>query len=400
MTEFYRNMNLAEDGAWCWFSDPRGFYHCGINEHTYLSWITSRGHIRVCQFDHRTNRLQTVTVKESLEVNDHDNPTIVLRPDGRLMIFYCRHTCDLFIYYRISVHPEDISAWGEERFVPYISNGNVTYPVAFFLPAEDNRLFLIYRGLDWQPTLQISDDWGETWSKPVKIIQGAERPYTKLEADSRGRIHIAFTDGHPRDEQQNRIYYLCYEKGAFYRSDGRLIKRVEEGAVTTTEAELVYDASLGKAWIWDIAADNAGFPVIVYAVLPGEKQHYYRYVHRTAQHWEDHGVASGGSWFPETPAGESEREPHYSGGIVLDHDDPSAVFLSRQVRDVFEIEKWVTLDGGNSWLSVAITADSHLSNVRPFVPRQHRTGSFDVVWMQGHYVHYTNYSTSLKYCNL
>ena len=34
---------LAEDAAWCWFSDPRAVYHHGEKEAVYFGYINSRG---------------------------------------------------------------------------------------------------------------------------------------------------------------------------------------------------------------------------------------------------------------------------------------------------------------------------------------------------------------------
>ena len=55
-----------------------------------------------------------------------------------------------------------------------------------------------------------------TWEIPQEIISGhAARPYIKLEHEvTRGheKIHMAFTDGHPRDVSHNAIYYTCWNK--------------------------------------------------------------------------------------------------------------------------------------------------------------------------------------------
>lgn len=46
---------VAADGSWCWFADPRGFYHKGSKaERSYFSYITSTGDVGVSAFDHGT----------------------------------------------------------------------------------------------------------------------------------------------------------------------------------------------------------------------------------------------------------------------------------------------------------------------------------------------------------
>ena len=96
--------------------------------------------------------------------------------------------------------------------------------------------------------------------------------------------------------------------------------------------------------------------------------------------------------------GQREREPHYSGGVVLDHEDVDVVYLSRQVDGVFEVERWRTTDFGKTWSSTAVTEHSAHDNVRPFVVRNHSSSGPTVLWMclDGDYVHYTNYRTSLR----
>jgi hypothetical protein len=87
---------------------------------------------------------------------------------------------------------------------------------------------------------------------------------------------------------------------------------------------------------------------------------------------------------------------YYSGGLALDHDDPSIVYLSRPVQGTFEIERWVTRDAGATWTSEPITSRSSANSVRPVVPRHHVQGGPSVVWMHGEYVDFRDYATSLR----
>ena len=93
---------------------------------------------------------------------------------------------------------------------------------------------------------------------------------------------------------------------------------------------------------------------------------------------------------------ERETEPHYSGGISLNHADPSVVYLSRSVNGEFELEKWVTSNNGKTWTHTAITENSKLPNVRPIVPRGYTGDEDHVLWMYGAYVHYTRYETEIR----
>ena len=138
---------------------------------------------------------------------------------------------------------------------------------------------------------------------------------------------------------------------------------------------------------------------MVFATFPQDTDHRYHYARWTGTEWYQKQLTTAGKWFPQTPAGVTEPEPNYSGGISLDYDNPSQIYLSKQVEGVFEIMKFSTPDSGATWDSTVITRNtpSGLINVRPVVPRHHKKGFFDVLWMRGTYTFYTNYHTSIVF---
>jgi uncharacterized protein YfaP (DUF2135 family) len=56
----------------------------------------------------------------------------------------------------------------------------------------------------------------------------------------------------------------------------------------------------------------------------------------------------------------------------------------------------ITPDYGRTWFSKSITENSASSNVRPVVPRYCPPAMEHVLWMQGSYIHYTNYQTEIR----
>ena len=64
----------------------------------------------------------------------------------------------------------------------------------------------------------------------------------------------------------------------------------------------------------------------------------------------------------------------------------------------YEIERWTTADGGQSWKSEAVTSGSKHDNIRPVVVRDHTNGGPTVLWesLNGRYIHYTDYRASIK----
>ena len=74
-------------GAWCWFADPRAVAVGGV---TYVGWIDGAGDVRVAEVD-GAGIVTTATLHAGLGVDDHNNPALLPRADGRLQAFYSAH---------------------------------------------------------------------------------------------------------------------------------------------------------------------------------------------------------------------------------------------------------------------------------------------------------------------
>lgn len=404
--------SFTTDGAWCWFSDPRAIHYRGEYNRTYAGWVTSNGSIEVGSYDHDTGEIQTHILHARLEVDDHNNPAFDIDSTGRLLVFYSMHSHKVPTFLARSTNPEDITAWETSRqlalndSVTYQGLSNTyTYASVCRLSEENDRMFLFWRGADFKPNFSVSSDNGVSWS-PGRIFMLPERlyrdrrPYFKIASDGERTIHFVFTDGHPNREPTNSIYYVAYRDGAMYRANGEKIMDMSALPLEPRQADVVYDATTTeeKAWIWDVAEDRHGSPVIVYARFPSDSMHIYYYSSWHEGKWTNHELVNSGGWFPQTPEGAVERETNYSGGIVLDHADPSTVYLSREINGVFEIEKWTTPDHGKTWTTHAVTANSAHDNIRPFVIRNYdEHDSLRVLWLNiERYTHYTDYKAAVK----
>lgn len=395
---------IVDDGAWCWFSDPRAVYHNGKHERTYIGYVTSKGDIEIAVKDHKSGTVSTTLLYKELEVDDHTNPSILIRPDGRLMVFFTKHGGT--IYYTTSVSAEDISAFSPVDSLEFGRMLCYTNPV--MLSEENNRIYIFYRGgYDWKPSFVTSDDLGKTWSQPttfvsMKVNQIYNRPYTKVVSDGKSSIHFAFTDGHPREENHNSIYYLKYEKGKFYDAAGKKVGSMNKLPIVQESIPKAFNgvANNQRAWIWDIALNEINNPVIVYTTLPEETLHFYNYGFWDGEQWQNRRLCEGGSAYPrfDRPKEMRDPEPHYSGGIILDHNNANTVYLSRPHNNRFEIEAWTTNDNGQTFINKPVTSNSLKDNVRPFVVRNApESVSSRVLWMNiNHYEHYTNYHTAIK----
>src|SRR6266699_442704 len=366
-----REREFVGGGAWSWFGDPRAVYHQGAHRRSYIGWDAPDGSIQVASYDHDTGQQVIATLKARFQIDDHDNPSILLLGDGRLMVFWSAHAG------------------------PTNTSGTLgyTYPNPVQLSAEQNKLYLFWRGGNFNPTLSTTTNLGATWSPARTVISvPAQRPHAKFASNGRDTIAMAFTEAHPR-AMQTSIYYAEYRAGALHRADGSTIASMANLPITPAMAEKVYDAQAGgaKAWVHDVALDAAGHAVIVYATFPTDTDHRYHYARWDGTRWNDIELTrAGGSMNLDANA------PNSSGGISLDHEDPSTVYLSRQVNGVFEVERWTTPDNGATWSSVRLTSASVRGNYRPISPRGQRGEDLDVVWMHGTYPSYTSFRTGLR----
>ncbi len=395
---------FTDDGAWCWFSDPRAIYHKGEYERTYVGTVSSEGDIKVGYYDHVLGNTKENVVKARFQADDHVNPSLLFLPDGRLMIFYTGHNGGF--YYTKTLNSEDITQWEEVKTMDLGKMLCYTNPV--LLSEENNRLYLFSRGgYDWKPSYIYSDNFGDTWSKPQTIVgipsaPITNRPYTKVLSDGKSSIWFAITDGHPRDEVLNSIYVFYYKKGAFYQTDGTQLATIDKLPFDQDLIHKAYDADETKtrSWIWDLALDSKGFPRIAYTRLKEETMHQYYYAAWNGKEWQHTFVSQAGQDFPRNNRLKEEKnpEPHYSGGIILDSETPGVVYYSKPIKDRFEIVRAELNTDEKKWSETAITQNSVLDNVRPFVVRNSPSSVKPrLFWMNNlMYEHYTNYRTMIK----
>ena len=388
---------FSADGAWNAFSDPRALADQG---RVYAGWVTAYGAIQVGALDPRLRTTQVHTLAEKFDQNDHASPALLLLPDGRLMAFYTRHDQgDLQM--RITSRPADVTAWEPARplgFLPAQHTGRgLAYAHPVLLRGEQNTIFIFYRGTNGLPTFATSRDLGGSWSSPRPLFQppqgnGPLRPYMKVWSDGATRISFLFTDGHPKDHPSNRVYFVRYEKGTFWKADGSRIASLEDLPLQPAACDLVYDGSAGRAWLGSLAETADGKPVAAYIRYPSPTNHLYRYVRWDAGKWIDHALCAAGPSFVQAAGDKEVAEPYFAGGLALAAADPASVYLARPIKGRFEIERWTTPDGGAHWTTTAITENSTSDNVRPCSVTTSSGGTPSVLWMNlRRYTDYRNY---------
>ena len=375
-------------GAWSWFADPRAVYSRG---RIVAGWVDRDRYVNIASI--KTSSVYRVRIGREAKRDDHGNPALIVRPDGRISAYFSDHNGPV-VHWRTTRRPGDISSWGSLNTYHSNTSGShgFTYPSPVHLSAE-HRSFLFWRGANWDVAYARTKPDG-SWGRAHSLISGGgQRPYLKETSNGRDEIDLAFTNGHPRETPAN-IYFARYRHRAFYRADGSRIESLDSLPMRPSQADEVYDARRHNgvpAWIHDVAVDPDGDPVLVYATFyNGARDHRYQYARWKNGSWHRHQITKAGG-----PITTSNFERYYSGGVVLDHRDPRIVYASVKVGSHYEIAKFTTDNGGKSFKRQWLTRDSSTDNVRPVVPRGLPKSVTDLLWMRGRYIFYTKFKTSI-----
>lgn len=405
---------VTHEGAWCWFADPRALHYenaSGSINASYLGYIDVHGNVKATQMDFVNNRRTEVLIRSAFQPDDHNNPTFIVLPDERVMIFYTRHTDEPKIWYRVSVKPGDITQLGEEKFISV--KNNTTYPSPFILSDDPTHIYLCWRGINWHPTIaritmpdaedNVTVDFG-----PKQIVQSTgARPYAKYQSNGKDKIYLAYTTGHPDNEMPNWLYFNVIDinngNGPILKDiKGNTLKNVADGtfSVNKTSTYLsqypytVVDHSDNiRNWVWQIALDKEEHPVIALVHIDNAKtSHVYHYNRWTGSAWRDTWVQYGGHAFHQNW---NQTERCYSGGMAIDPDNVNDLYLSVPTSNgaynkdgVYEIWKYTIDDNGTAGTPVQLTSGSTKNNMRPFILPGSKNSKLRLAWMNGDYYYW------------
>jgi autotransporter-associated beta strand protein len=419
---------LVSDGAWTWFDDPRALFDNGV---LYFSYNRAAdGAAVLSTLNLQSGAVSNLWTSSLTLVDDHYVPGLLVKQDGTMLAIYSRHENDQFFMYRLSTSPNPLSAssWGPEQTNntgTTVSTG-MTYSNPFQLSSEGGKIYNFARYLNYNPNVFTSTNGGSNWSAPTILIQtgsGSTRPYVKYCSDYNSRLDFLYTDAHP-DNYTNSLYHMYYQGGSFYQSDGTFLKSYADLPILHDDGErgtVIYQYSeaaqpdpnqwipYGRAWCWEIAYRTNGYPVCVFQTkvdnVTGTNWYdariYYYYASWTGTNWQKRFIAQAGRPL-------YNGQPDYGGGIGLDPLNVGTVYLASDAASPFnlttttnvalgnhyEIYKGVTGDGGLTFTWQAVTTNSAVDNLRPYVPRRFG-GEPCVLWFLGTYTSYTSFSTAV-----
>jgi ribosomal protein S18 acetylase RimI-like enzyme len=127
-------LTVTDDGAWCWFQDPRAVFIDGEFRRTYAQWVTTEGTLEVGVYDHDSDSLWSINLRDDWGANDHNVGSFLVLPDRRLMAFHAQHN-GTGLFSRTTIRPEDISEWGP--IITVADTPRITYSHPVYLADED-----------------------------------------------------------------------------------------------------------------------------------------------------------------------------------------------------------------------------------------------------------------------
>jgi len=391
-----------DNGAWSWFEDERAVVDTrsgtllvsSVADDSGTDGAARAGNVEVVAYDVTEGTLARTVLHAGLQADDHDSAALHVDADGDVVAMYAGHHMDDLTRWRVA-RPD--GEWGPERTLAHPAP--VTY--ANVLPARlrgRDVLVAFVRAAGWDPNILVSRDGGERWHHLGRLLAGPGRPYVRYAADGAGRVHVLTTPQHP-DDHANGIHHGVVEGGRLLRSDGTVADAVltDDDAVAPEQlTEVFAGGALGRAWTIDLHVDQRGRPYAAFSVRDATG-HHYAYARHDGSRWHVHHLAHAGrALYP--------GQPHYTGLVALDPQDPSRVVVSTDAhpasgaplvsaadgRRHHELFEGLTRDGGRHWSWRAITVDSTDDNLRPIIPiwdSRHRA----ILWLRGRYTTYLDY---------
>ncbi|OGK14834.1 hypothetical protein A3C98_02970 [Candidatus Roizmanbacteria bacterium RIFCSPHIGHO2_02_FULL_37_15] len=372
---------VAKSAVLEWLQKPAAVRFIGKHDRTYISWIEQSGKVQIRFYDHKNKIFSDIFTVDDLypeyrieAQDDHNAPSLLILPDGQLLVFYVVHDVNGAFFIKRSKNIEDISSWSERLSISD-RDANTTYNYPQAKRLANGKIVLFYRRgvyYDSDEYFKISNDAGLTWGNPTKIIDfGREGIYAFIFARD-NQIHLAWNKAVTKPAKKN-VYYA-------YSPDGGTSWKKKEGTdliipIKEADADLVFDSADDPAYVWDIVADDKNNAFMVFAYRD-DPDHEFRFASWSGESWVTTAVTNSSLLY--------DSGNFFSGGVVIDPNDVYKVYLSKK-RSKLEIESWISDDRGKTWRrSESITEDSLFDNFRPQVVENYAK-DLRLVWSSGVY---------------
>jgi hypothetical protein len=422
-------IQFNDNGGWCWYQDERAVVDTKANKliiGSTASGGTRNGQNETVIYDLASNTPTRYTLPSSLStsnVDDHNSPALLIRPDGKYMAQWAGHRVDCLSRFSIF----DGTKWGAEYDVDWTSLGcpwagastnMITYANPWYI---GSNIFSMVRSVDTDPGVLTSTDNGATFSYEGKLSSspqvGYVAGYYKYWGNNTDRVDFLGTEAHPRDFD-NSLYHGYVSGGKVYDSLGNVLDTsLKDTSSTSTNAaditkyttvfktgSTVNGVTLCRMWNYDIVRYADGTVGVLGQGRtnectstpansnPDKRAIYARF---DGSKWSATYLVKMG---PSLYAAEED----YTGLAALDPDNPHVIYISTvyDPRDDttmtahHEIYEGITCDNGATWKWAPITQNSTVDQLRPIVPKWD-SSHLALLWLQGTYTSAQQYSLKI-----
>lgn len=397
---------VTADGIHTWFTRPEGIRVGGF---VYSGSVSSDGRCRAHQINQATEQVKTFDLSGVLEVDDHNNSSVLPLSDGRIAFFFGSHN-DTQFKYRVWNGVGDFELAGswaaaEQRGV---GNGPYSYPNPIIFSQDAPRTWLFKRRwidggggtrrLAYRTATSLLTAPPHTWSAFTDVYGVSGRiPYWRTATDRVNRVHFAITTGHPVEGQTSLGHFYGQLDGSnvmrWYRSDGTEI--TASLPFTFSDITQIYDGSSVRCWVSDCAIGADGRPRVLWMRYPNNNGTLIEIWHSrwtAGNAWVSHKVTDDG-------AGLYAGEPFYHGGAAFDRADPTKFALAPTVSGVRQVQEWQVDEVANASSKLRdITTGGSAGNplkFRPFGVENH-DGGVRFIHAEGIYDSFVSYNTSQR----
>ncbi|HMF41042.1 MAG TPA: hypothetical protein VKQ32_10110 [Polyangia bacterium] len=425
-------ITFNDNGGWCWYQDERAVVDTKANKlviATEASGGTRNGQTEAVIYDIAMNKSTRYTLTSSLSTNnvdDHNSPALLIRPDGQYFAMWSSHRIDCLS--RTSIF--NGTSWSAEKTIdwtpwgcPWGPSGTtnlVTYSNPWYI---GSTIISMERSVGTDPAVLSSTDNGANFTYYGRLMDTAQVGYVagyfKYWGNNTDRIDFVGTEAHPRDFDTS-LYHGYISGGKVYNSMGAVKdSSLMDASSTTTNSvdintytpvlktgSMVNGMQICRMWDHDIVRYADG----TIAVLgqgrvgapnstncnstpsdPDKRMLYFRF---DGTSWKATYLVKGGpKLYP--------AEEDYIGLGALDPDDPHAIYISTPYdpRDDTtmpssgkrEIWRGTTCDNGATFQWTQLTARSTMDNIRPIVPKWDSSHTA-LLWLRGTYTSAQQYA--------
>lgn len=373
------------ENIYTWWIRPVAAVYGGA---LYVGGVDRSGNLKINQV--ATDGAVSSFTLATREADDHNAPSVIRLPDGKILAMYTRHNLDSTIRYRISSSANDISAFATEATLT--GSSFVSYTQTWVDSA--NRLHLLYRVGNTSWAHRYSDNNAGTWSaEKIILSSGGDQIYigTRLYGGSTIRVAIA---GNPISAADKNIYYaeINTTTGDVASPGGASQVNLYDAstAAAPSDFEVAYSPA-NSVRLFDIG--GATEPQILFATFSTTLNAQYLESRRTGGSWSSATTVVDAGSPIENPVGGN----YYFAGMAAT-DDVNSIYVAREDATTrnWPLERY-TYSAGWTLADTVLVGDwkQYAEVYRPMVP-YNANASFPVVALRGLYqVYLSQFATDV-----